>query len=226
MVISIKKIIRVILCSFGFITCATAHQEAPQVQEILDYWFGPLQAGEVYPEDKAKQWFGGGNDIDNDIRHRFGEQVIAATKNELDDWKKTPKGRLALIILIDQFTRNIYRGTPEAFAYDCIAQELTLEGIDQKQDQVLLPIERVFFYLPLEHSESIDVQKISVQKFHDILPTVPPEQAFHFLSFEDYAWRHFKIIERFGRFPHRNKILNRESTPEEIEFLKDPNSSF
>jgi uncharacterized protein (DUF924 family) len=226
MAISIKKIIGVVICSFGFTTCSTAMQEYPEVQVILEYWFGSLQTGEVYPKEKSKQWFGGGDDIDKEIRNRFEAQVIAATKNELDNWKETPRGRLALIILVDQFTRNIYRGTPEAFAYDHIAQELTLEGLSQEHDLALLPIERVFFYLPLEHSENIEIQEMSVLKFHAILPNVPPEQVVHFISFEDYAWRHYEIIAKFGRFPHRNEILNRESTPEEIEFLKDPNASF
>lgn len=226
MIISIKKITQVIICSFAFTTCAASIEEPPQVQEILEYWFGPLQMGEVYPKEKAKLWFGGGEEIDKEIRHRFEEQVIAATKNELEPWKETPRGRLALIILVDQFTRNIYRGTPKAFAYDSIAQELTLEGLIQEHDQALLPIERVFFYLPLEHSEDIELQEMSVQKFHAILPSVPPEQASHFISFEDYARRHYEIIAKFGRFPHRNEILSRKSTPEEIEFLRDPKSSF
>ena len=104
----IKKFISIIVCSFGFIAYTAASQEPPQVQTILDYWFGDLNNGEVYPDDKAPKWFGEGKDIDNDIRNHFGDLVIAAAKNKLVDWKETPKGRLALIILIDQFTRNIY----------------------------------------------------------------------------------------------------------------------
>lgn len=221
-----KKIIGMIMCSLSFITSAVAVQEPPQVQEILEYWLGSLQGGEIYPKDKAKRWFSGGKDVDNEISHRFEKLVRAATNKELDVWKETPRGRLALIILVDQFTRNIYRGTSQAFAYDSIALELTLEGLIQGQDQALLPIEQVFFYLPLEHSENIEIQKISVEKFHAILPSVPSEQAPHFISFENYAWQHYEIIAKFGRFPHRNGILNRESTSEEAEFLKDPKSSF
>jgi len=219
MAISITKILGALLCSFSWITAVTAIQPPSEAEEILDYWFGSLQAGAVYPMDKAKQWFAGGDNIDNDIRHRFEEQVIAATKHELDAWKETPRGRLALILLIDQFTRNIYRGTPKAFAYDSSAQELTLDGIIQGHDQALLPIERVFFYMPLEHSENRKKQELSVQKFHAILPDVPREQVSYFLSFEEHAWRHYDIIEKFGRFPYRNAILNRESTSEEIKFL-------
>lgn len=226
MALSIKSIIGVLICSFGFTTSVLAAQESPKVQEILEYWFGALSTGDVYPEDKAKLWFEGGDEIDKEIRERFEEQVKAATKNELDSWKTTPRGRLALIILVDQFTRNIYRGTPKAFAFDHIGQKLALEGIKESQDQDLLPIERVFFYLPLEHSEDLKIQEISVQKFRSVLPLVQPENESHFKSFEEYAQRHYEIIKKFGRFPHRNKILSRESTPEEIEFLKNPNSSF
>jgi uncharacterized protein (DUF924 family) len=192
----------------------------------LEFWFGSLESAEDYPHDKAKYWFGGGVEIDNEIRDRFEKHVIAATRNELDEWKETPRGRLALIILVDQFSRNIYRGTAEAFAYDSIAQDLTVEGLTQGHDQALFPIERVFFYLPLEHSENIEIQKMSVQKFHNIIPEVPLEQAVKFISFESYAWKHYDIIAKFGRFPYRNNILSRESTPEEIEFLSGPNSSF
>lgn len=226
MAISIKKIIGVVICSFGFTTCIPAMQEPQKVQEVLEYWFGSLQSDRIYPEEKSKIWFGGGDAVDKEIQGRFGELVIAATKNELDSWKETPRGRLALIILIDQFTRNIYRGTPEAFAYDSIALKLSLEGLDQKDDLALLPVERAFFYLPLEHSENMEIQKMSVLKFHSIIPVVPPEQVAHFTSFENYARRHYEIIALFGRFPHRNKILNRQSTPEEMEFLRDPNASF
>lgn len=226
MAILIKKIIGVLICSFGLTTSASAIQAPQKAQEILEYWFGSLQSDAIYPEAKSRLWFGGGDAVDNEIRDRFEPLVIAATKNELDAWKSTPRGRLALIILIDQFTRNIYRGTSEAFAYDSIALKLALEGICNEDDLALLPVERVFFYLPLEHSENMEIQKISVLKFHSILPVVPAGQTAHFISFEDYAWRHYKIIEKFGRFPHRNKILSRESTLEEVEFLTNPNHSF
>ncbi|HEV8051172.1 MAG TPA: DUF924 family protein [Parachlamydiaceae bacterium] len=215
-----------ILCFFCLATHLPAAQAPQQAQEVLEYWFGPLQTADDYPEGKSKLWFGGGNAIDNDIRNCFGKLVEAAIRNELDAWKETPKGRLALLILLDQFTRNIYRGSPEAFAYDGIAQKLVLEGIAQGQDQSLLPVERVFFYLPLEHSEDMGIQKLSVEKFHSVISLVPAAQVSHFISFKDYAQRHYDIIAQFGRYPHRNAILGRKSTPEEIEFLKGPNSSF
>lgn len=208
------------LCLFAFATSANATQEPAQAREILEYWFGPLKSADVY-HDNVKLWWEGGEDVDNEIRNRFGKQVTAATKGELDSWKNTPRGRLALIILVDQFTRNIYRGTPQAFAYDNIAQKLTLEGISKGDDKKLFPIERVFFYLPLEHAENLDLQKLSIQKFHDILSVAPKDQFKDFKSHEDYALEHYEIIKKFGRFPYRNEVLNRKSTPEEIEFLKD-----
>jgi uncharacterized protein (DUF924 family) len=131
-----------------------------------------------------------------------------------------------LIILVDQFPRNIFRGTPEAFAFDSTAQELTLEGLNLGHDQALFPIERVFFYLPLEHAEIVKIQELSVAKFNQLASEAPITLKANFESSADYAVRHYVIIEKFGRFPHRNAILERDSTLEEIEFLKGPNSSF
>lgn len=223
---TMKKFFWIMICSFGFTACFATIQESPHVQDVLEYWFGSLSTADVYPTEKASLWFNGGEGVDNDIRNRFGKLVIAATHNELNTWKDTAKGRLALIILVDQFTRNIYRGNSQAFAYDTIAQDLTLEGLILGHDQSLLPIERVFFYLPLEHAENFELQKLAVEKFHAILSNVPSQQLSHFKNFENYAWRHYDIIEKFGRFPHRNMILNRTSTSQEIEFLKDPHASF
>lgn len=215
----------IVVSSFGF-TITSVEAEPPQIQEIMEYWFGSLSNPEEYPADKVMLWFSGKEEIDQEIRFRFEELVLAAANHELDYWKETPRGRLALIILLDQFTRNIFRGTSHAFAYDAIVQDLTIEGLIQRDDQALLPIERVFFYLPLEHAENMELQELSVKKFHSLLTAVPLEQLPKFNSFEDYAWRHYDIISKFGRFPHRNAILGRESTPEEVEFLKGPNSSF
>lgn len=213
-----KKLIG--LYVFGFAASAFAIQEPPQAQEILIYWFGPLHSAEAF-NDRPKLWWQGGQDVDQDIRNRFGKLVNAATKEELNDWKTTPRGRLALIILVDQFTRNIYRGTPQAFAYDNIAQKLTLEGLAKGDDKTLYPIERAFFYLPLEHAENLDLQKLSVEKFHSIVSDANPSQTQYFKSYEDDAQSHYELIKKYGRFPYRNEILNRKSTPDEIEFLKD-----
>ena len=219
-----KRLILAFCCLFAI--TSEAEQVPPQAQEVLEYWFGPLSSVETYPEDKEKLWFGGGDAVDKEIRNRFESLVHAAADHQLDSWNETPKGRLALIIVLDQFPRNIYRGTPNAFAYDQMAQKLTLEGIKKGDDQALFPVEKIFFYLPLEHAENIDLQRLSVDKFNAIIPTVPAEHVASFESFVDYACRHHKVIAQFGRFPHRNKVLERISTPQEIEFLKDPKSSF
>lgn len=190
-----------------------------QAQEVLSYWFGSIETAEDYPSDKAEIWFNGGKEVDDDIRSKFGHLVIAATNNELNDWRETPSGRLALIILVDQFTRNIFRGTPEAFAYDSLAQELTLEGLELEDDLALLPVERAFFYLPLEHAEDLDLQTLSVSKFHSLIDAAPVSQRSHFIGFANYAQSHYDVIAKFGRFPHRNEILGRETTEEEASTL-------
>jgi len=145
---------------------------------------------------------------------------------ELTSWGETPHGELARIILLDQFPRNIYREQPRAFAYDMQALSWTLEGLAKQSDQQLRPVERVFFYLPLEHAEDLGHQETSVKLFRELVEAVPQEQRNTFAGFFDFAVRHHDIIDRFGRFPHRNVILGRESTSEEEEFLTQPGSSF
>ncbi len=199
-----------------------AEQTPAQAEEVLQFWFGSLKTPEDYPEEKVKVWFSGGKAVDEEIANRFGALVDAAANHQLDSWEETPKGRLALIILLDQFPRNIYRGQPKAFAFDSLAQKLTLDGLALNEDQALFPIERVFFYLPLEHAENIALQNLSLKKFHEVTESASLAQTARYNSYEDYAIRHYEIIAKFGRFPHRNAILNRISTPEEVEFLKQP----
>lgn len=202
-----------------------SHAKEPCIQEVLDFWFGPLKNREVKSNDKNALWFGGNVAFDQEIRDRFEDLVLKASKRELDFWKKKPRGRLALLILLDQFPRNIYRKSPQAFAFDAIAQELALEGLAQGDDLKLLPIERVFFYLPLEHAENLQLQELSVTQFETLASNYPESQD-QYHDYAEYARRHHAIIARFGRFPHRNTILGRTSTHEEVAFLKEPNSSF
>ncbi len=203
-----------------------AEHTPAQAEEVLQFWFGSLKTAEDYPDEKVKVWFSGGKAVDEEIASRFGALVAAAANHQLDSWKETPKGRLALIILLDQFPRNMYRGQAKAFAFDGLARQLTLDGLALNEDLKLFPIERVFFYLPLEHAEDIALQNLSLEKFHEITQIASPAQMARYNSYEDYAKRHYEIIAKFGRFPHRNAILNRASTPEEAEFLKQPGSSF
>lgn len=144
----------------------------------------------------------------------------------MEHWKGSPHGLLAMIILADQFSRNIHRGHPAMYALDPIALSLCQEGLAKKVDQQLWPIERVFFYMPLQHAESIELQRQSVELFRELLINMSGQYQKKFKRYVDFAVRHYDIIARFGRFPHRNRILGRQSTPEEMDYLQQPGSSF
>ena len=193
---------------------------------LLDFWFGPLTGPEAFNRDRYDLWFQNGRAYDQIIRERFGKGWRQAVAGELDGWAETAQGRLALILLLDQVPRHIHRGTAAAFAQDHRAQALTLAGMVQGHDRELWPIQRLFFYLPLEHAEDLAVQEQSVSTFtqlRDEAPTMLTEDCEGFL---DYARRHHEVIARFGRFPDLNVILGRDSTLEELAFLKEPGSSF
>lgn len=195
---------------------------------ILNFWFGELRDGEVPPESLRKMWWTKDKDIDYYIRSNFGSDLVRAKNEELSGWESYPKGALALIILLDQFSRNIYRGTPEAFSQDKQALRIAQNGIERGFDKELHPVERTFFYMPLMHSEDLNIQIESLKLFGELERSFAsrPELAGMLTGNRKYAERHCEIIERFGRYPHRNEILGRESTYEELEFLKKPGSSF
>jgi uncharacterized protein (DUF924 family) len=172
-------------------------------------------------------WFGDGRQHDAGIRENFGALHERASRGELHkEWAETPQGRIALIVVLDQFSRHIHRDTPRAFAQDPAAQRLAVAGVNHHIDRELIPAQRSFFYLPFEHAEELELQRLSVRCFDTLARVVAEVQRKEYEGFLDYARRHLDIIERFGRFPHRNKILGRASTPEEIEFLRQPGSSF
>jgi uncharacterized protein (DUF924 family) len=195
------------------------------IEDILEFWFGEMN-GDSFDSGQVALWFGGAEETDRRIREKFGEDLKRAIRGELDDWAETPRGRLALIILLDQFSRNIYRDTPQEVAQDAKALALAVEGMEKKMDRSLRPIERVFFYLPLEHSESLEMQNKSVKAFEGLVGGLPPPLRENYEIFLDYAVSHRKIIERFGRFPYQNEIMGRASTPEEIEFMNLPGAPF
>jgi uncharacterized protein (DUF924 family) len=176
-------------------------------QQVLDFWFEELT---------PKQWFIKSDDLDREIAERFGETLAAAARCECWQWRETPAGRVAEIIILDQFSRNVHRDTPSAFAQDPLALALAQELISRGEDDALPLTRRIFAYMPFMHSESLAIHDQAVKLFDR--PGME-EQL-------DYEHRHRAIIERFGRYPHRNTILGRESTPEEIEFLRQPGSSF
>jgi uncharacterized protein (DUF924 family) len=197
------------------------------VTDVLDYWFGPEPDQLKLIKSRTKLWFGKDKQVDREIESRFLTAVEAASVNGLIDGEEPlPQRYLATILLLDQLTRNIYRGDPRAFASDALALRLALKVIDNNYDQKLRAIERVFIYLPLEHSEELVMQDRSVALFKELQASVAEELRPAFAGFVDYAIRHQEIIAEFGRFPHRNQILGRQSTAAEIAFLQQPNSSF
>jgi uncharacterized protein (DUF924 family) len=194
--------------------------------ELLDFWFGDATDDVEAGQAQAALWWGASAETDDLIAGRFGQAASAAAAGTLDHWTGSPRGRLALILLLDQMPRVIHRGTPGAFAQDDTAQRIAAKGLDSGAHRLLRPIERVFFYLPFEHSEDGQAQERSIELYRALAEEVPENWRKSFDFYLDFAVRHKAIIDRFGRFPHRNAILGRESTPEEIEFLKEPGSGF
>ena len=193
---------------------------------IIEFWFGSSEDDLQVVKEKSTLWWSKNDHIDREIQARFESLVLSVERGELESWEASPKGLLALILLTDQFPRNIYRGTPQSFRFDPIARKLCSLGFEEGFPNFLRPIERVFFYLPLEHSESKQDQEKSVESFRHLASDISEEGRGIFEGYLDFAVKHHDIVARFGRFPHRNAILNRESTPEEAKFLKEPGSAF
>jgi uncharacterized protein (DUF924 family) len=195
-------------------------------QPLLEWWFGTLQSPNEIAADKGKLWFGKRASQDLEARTRFGDQVEQALAGGLTEWAQCPEGWLALVLLLDQLPRMIYRDTPKSFSGDLRAQALVAQGIAADFDRQLRPIQRVFIYLVFEHCENLAVQNEAVSRFIDLVEQQPEADRAVFADNLDYAERHQKIIARFGRFPHRNAVLGRESTAEELAFLSGPGSRF
>jgi len=193
---------------------------------IIEFWFGLDADDKLTADRQASLWWSKNEALDAGMRERFGPWLDQAASHRLDGWAETAAGRLALILLTDQFPRNIHRGTPQSFAYDALARTWCKEGLREGVQAKLRPIERVFFYLPLEHSESLADQEQAVALFAELLDGVPASHRDTFRGYYDFAVRHREVISRFGRFPHRNRILSRESTAEELVFLQQKGSSF
>lgn len=183
--------------------------------DVLTFWF------EDDPASFREKWFKADPAFDALCRETFGAALDAARTGAFDSWTDTPRGTLALVILLDQFSRNIHRGTPAAFAADPKARQVAAAAIERGDEQALGPLERSFLYLPFEHSEGLADQDRSVALFESLRGTY--ESAGRAI---DYAERHRDVIRRFGRFPHRNAILGRASTREELAYLAEPGSGF
>lgn len=188
------------------------------VSDVLQWWFGPTASGQY---GRARDfWFRKDPQLDAEISARFGPLIEAASRGALDDWAADPRGALALILVCDQFPRNAFRDDARAFALDPKALALARQVTGSGWDLAMLPVERWFVYMPFEHSESLADQREAVARFEALRDDPQAGGAY------EWAVRHLRVIERFGRFPHRNALLGRESTPEEIAFLAQPGSRF
>ncbi len=189
-------------------------------EEILQYWFGNLTGPTDCDHSKGAMWWAGGAEVDREIRERFGSDWQRAKAGELDSWLNAPRSALALIILLDQFSRNLGRGTPEAFAADEAALAACRHALAAGYDRALRPIERAFLYMPLMHAEDREAARECVSRFEElsreIRETCPPAHP----DFIEHAREHANTVQRFGRYPHRNAILGRQSTDEERAFLR------
>ncbi|WP_373085141.1 DUF924 family protein [Sneathiella sp.] len=185
-----------------------------RIQDIIEFWFLP-ETNDAFGKPRA-EWFEKNSEFDAEIRNRFNDDFESAISGRLLSWTECAKGSLALILLFDQFTRNMFRDDARAFSADGKARELARHMLSSGQYNELAPIYKSFALLPFEHSEDMEDQKLSVKLFTELGND----------GSLDYAQRHYDIIKQFGRFPHRNKILGRQNTPAEEAFLKQPNSSF
>ncbi len=190
-----------------------------RIEAVLGFWFKEAELSAPQIDRRMDIWFGEDPVFDHEIKKEFADDVEAASEGGLDHWSHEPRGRLALILLLDQFRRNIYRNTANAFAKDRAALKLCVEGAMAKKDRGLSAIERVFFYMPLQHAESRKVQAKSVELYNKLAEAVSPTHRETFRTIAHFAELHRDIIEQFGRFPHRNKLLGRKNTPEEDEYL-------
>lgn len=189
------------------------------IEEILTFWFGEIRDEPAYFEEYAPRWFVQNADFDRQIVQRFQADYALAAQGQLDHWTEIARGGLALILILDQFPRNMFRNDPRAFATDPLAQQISEQMIAAGFDRQLRLVERYFVYVPFMHSEDRAHQRRSVRLFQQLV-----EERAYFDT--PYVVRHQEVIDRFGRFPHRNTVLGRTSTPAELEFLKQFGSSF
>jgi uncharacterized protein (DUF924 family) len=201
-------------------------EDLARIDQILSFWFREQELSAPQIDRRMDIWFGEDPAFDEAIMVGFEDDVEAASNGRLDHWAEEPRGRLALILLIDQFRRNIHRNTAKAFSHDKLALKLCVEGAVKKKDKGLTPIQKVFFYMPLQHAESVKVQAKSVELFNKLAESVSPTYRETFLTVAQFAELHKDIVDQFGRFPHRNKLLGRENTPEENEYLAGDSPDF
>jgi uncharacterized protein (DUF924 family) len=196
------------------------------IARILDFWFSAAELDAPQIDSRMERWFGSDVALDRRMRDEFGQDVRKALRGELDHWADSAEGRLALILLLDQFCRNIFRGTARAYGGDKRALRLCAEGSINGDHKSLTPIQQVFFFMPLQHAELLDVQQKSVRIYSALAAAVSETLKETFRTFAEFAELHRDIIERFGRFPHRNRQLGRDNTAEEEAYLASDTPSF
>jgi uncharacterized protein (DUF924 family) len=196
------------------------------IEDILDFWFGEVNELGCSSPEHRRRWWTKSDAFDEAIGSEFLSDYEAIVAGDRDAWRNTPRGALATIIVLDQFSRNMFRGTPSMFAADELAREVCYEGLDADFDTELSFDERLFFYLPLAHSEEMADHYHSIELLSGLVDSCAESLEADARNYLDFAERHKAIVERFGRYPHRNATLGRASTPEEIEVLKEPGSSF
>jgi uncharacterized protein (DUF924 family) len=194
-----------------------------ETQAILGFWFEGVDDAAFIDKNKPpfRRWFAKDSSFDREMKDRFESDLTEAAQGKRQAWEKTPEGKLALILLFDQFARNIYRDTEKMYAFDALAQKLALPMIANKEHSALPLVRQVFVYMPLMHAEDRDLQRLSFRCFEQLVEVSKrsnPDNSAYFEYHLKYARRHLDIVERFGRFPHRNGILGRASTQEELKW--------
>ena len=191
----------------------------PQIQNVLDFWFATRALDEPTIDSRMERWFDDDDEFNAELAERFAELVESALSDELDEWAATPPGRLALILLLEQFPRRIYKGQDKAFRGDRKALRLCEEGVATDAYRKLTAIEQMFFFMPLQRAESIKVQQTSVKVFNSLASRVSATMRDTFETVAQFAELRRDIIQEFGRFPHRNAPLGRKNTGEENNYL-------
>lgn len=195
-------------------------------ESLLQFWFGDNLDDPQRVAERCGLWFGNHPSFDEQIRQRFGDLPAKGAEGWLVAWQQEPRTFLALVLVLDQLPRNLYRGEPAAFAFDRMAADLAVTAIARRIDTFVHPVEAAFYYMPLEHAEDVVLQDRAVELFERLCKRAPPSLHKVMLGFYDYALRHRRVIRRFGRFPHRNAVLGRSSTPEEEDFLNSGGETF
>lgn len=203
--------------------CNTARKKS--ADEIYHFWFGEMKTGLV-DKKQSQRWFFADEKLDKEITEHFEPLLSKAAQGKYESWLSDARSCLALIILLDQFSRNIYRGSAKAFSFDALARDAVRQGRERGFDRELWPVEKGFFYMPLEHSEALTDQQLCVALFEGLLIDVADVHRQQVESSLQWAKEHCEIVELFGRFPHRNEVLGRESTQEEREYLRGGGKRF